>query len=318
MPPKTKQPRLSRVLQCIWASILWGGLAHPLWADEFVSPDILILGDSQISFGAGPAFLEFFSNIVGSCTAAEASDPRLPAVSDQLGAGRVAVIGVRSTSIRHWTARGGSAKDTICEVDPRWRVNAGTFGYINTTGNKYVQIGQGAPYQFCRPGRSAFEAMFQDDYYDPKLLLMSFMGNSARTWADNPDAARRDVEALMAQLPPDLPCIFMTTAPAYRADIVEMRLRAQENVMAAFEETGSHCSVVPGATPETIAANQGNAAHFRRDSSGHVRDPFHPNTAAAEQFFSLQMGLICEAVFEQLGGRGRLASVFRLRDQTVE
>ena len=96
-------------------------------ADDFVSPEILILGDSQITFGSGPAFLEFFTDINKHCNATEAQMRSLK----QLGEMRVGVIGVRSTSIHSWTARSGRAKDTICKEDRKWRVNAGTYGFVN-------------------------------------------------------------------------------------------------------------------------------------------------------------------------------------------
>jgi hypothetical protein len=265
-------------------------------AADFVSPEILILGDSQISFGSGPAFLEFFTDIKEHCHPDQQQTKNLKS----LGEMRVGVIGVRSTSIPSWTARRGAAKDTICEEDRKWRVNAGTYGFINMTKNKYVQIGKGKEYQFCAPKKSAFEEMFRKDYYDPKLLLMSFLGNSARRWADSPEAAISDVQEMMRQLPPSMPCIFMTTAPAYSAKIVDLRLRAQKNLMSAFEKTGSRCTFVPGATPETVAANQGNKHYFRLNKSGMVKDPYHPNQRAAENFFALEMDGICNAIFDQI------------------
>lgn len=265
-------------------------------AQDFVSPEILILGDSQISFGSGPAFLDFFNDIEGHCGANKEQMQSLK----KLGKMRVGVIGVRSTSIHSWTARSGRSKDTICKEDRKWRVNAGTYGFINMTGNKYVQIGKGKEYQFCAPKKSAFEYMFRDGYYAPKLLLMSFLGNSARRWAESLDAAIEDVEKMMAQLPPDVPCIFMTTAPAYKKSIVDLRLKAQNNLMTAFQETGARCSFVPGATPETVLANQGNKNYFRLNKRGIVKDPYHPNRAAAKNFFALEMNGICSAVFDQI------------------
>ena len=265
-------------------------------AQDFVSPEILILGDSQISFGSGPAFLEFFNDIEGHCQANKEQMQNLK----KLGKMRVGVIGVRSTSIHSWTARSGRSKDTICKEDRKWRVNAGTYGFINMTGNKYVQIGKGKEYQFCAPKKSAFEYMFRDGYYEPKLLLMSFLGNSAKRWANSLEAAIEDVEKMMAQLPPDVPCVFMTTAPAYKKEIVDLRLKAQDNLMSAFEATGARCSFVPGATPETVLANQGNKNYFRLNKRGMVKDPYHPNRAAAKNFFALEMNGICNAVFDQM------------------
>lgn len=268
----------------------------PVLADEFISPEILILGDSQISFGSGPAFLEFFTDIKEHCEPNKQQTENLR----RLGEMRVGVIGVRSTSIPSWIARSGPAKDAICEEDRKWRVNAGTYGFVNMTDNKYVQIGKGREYQFCAPKKSAFEEMFREDYYNPRLLLLSFLGNSARRWANSKEDAVKDVEEMMRQLPPEMPCIFMTTAPAYSAKIVNLRLRAQKNLMSAFEETGSRCTFVPGATPETVAANQGNRHFFRLNKSGMVKDPFHPNQRAAKNFFALEMDGICNAIFEQI------------------
>ena len=272
-------------------------LLRPAAAEEaFVSPEILILGDSQISFGSGPAFLEFFTDIKKHCAPNDVQKRNLK----QLGEMRVGVIGVRSTSIHSWIARGGRAKDTICEEDRKWRVNAGTYGFVNMTGNKYVQIGKGKEYQFCAPNKSAFEYMFREDYYNPRLLLLSFLGNSAKRWANDAQKAVEDVREMMRQLPPEMPCIFMTTAPAYSERIVKLRLKAQKNLMSAFEETGARCTFVPGATPETVAANQGNKHYFRLNKKGMVKDPYHPNERAAKNFFALEMDGICNAIFDQI------------------
>ncbi|MEP5153923.1 SGNH/GDSL hydrolase family protein [Planktotalea sp.] len=287
--------RLFRTKALLGALLL--SLSTPLQAADFVSPEILILGDSQISFGSGPAFLEFFTDIKTHCNANKQQRHDLK----KLGKMRVGVIGVRSSSIHSWTARSGRSKDTICKEDKKWRVNAGTYGFINMSGNKYVQIGKGKEYQFCAPKKSAFEHMFRDDYYDPKLLLLSFLGNSAKRWAESEEAAIADVEKMMAQLPKGMPCVFMTTAPAYSKKIVDLRLRAQKNLNTAFAKTGSRCSFVPGATPQTVLANQGNTSYFRLNKNGRVKDPYHPNERAAKNFFALEMGGICNAIFDQIG-----------------
>lgn len=264
---------------------------------DFDSPSIVILGDSQMSFGSGPVFQEFFENIKTNCP----PNPRQAKDLDALADKKVAVIGVRSTSLHSWTARGGRAKGAICDVDPKWKVNAGTYGVINTTGNEFKQMGQGAPYQFCEKGKSPFEAMFRPDYYAPKLILLSFLGNSASRWAGDYDLALSDVRKMNSQLPPDTPCIFMTTAPAYTKKVADLRLKAQENLKRAFAQTRSQCSFVEGSTPQTVAANQGNASFFRQNKSGSVKDPYHPNKKAAKHFFSLTKDDICTAVYEQIG-----------------
>ena len=237
----------------------------------FVSPTILILGDSQIPFGSGPVFLEFFENIESHCPPTPEQSKNLAVLADM----KVAVIGVRSTSLPSWTSTMGRAKGAICDVDPKWHVNAGTYGFINTTGNKYKQIGKGDNYQFCAKGKSAFQTMFRPDYYDPKLILLSFLGNSAKTWANSYEAALEDVQKMNAQLPEGTPCIFMTTAPSYSKKITDLRIRAQANLERAFVESDSQCSFVKGATPETVAANQGNRHYFRVNKAGKVKDPYH-------------------------------------------
>ena len=274
-------------------------LALPAFATEdtsFRSPTVLVLGDSQIPFGSGPVFLEFFENILVHCPPELIEAMELKPLADR----NVAVIGVRSTSLHSWTARDGRAKGAICDVDPKWKVNAGTYGSINTTGNKYKQIGQGAAYQFCEDGQSAFEAMFRDGYYAPKLVVMNFLGNSSKRWAESYDAALDDVRKMNAQLPQGTACIFMTTAPAYSKKITDRRLKAQANVERAFAETGSSCAFVAGLTEATVMANEGNAAHFRRNKAGRVKDPYHPNARAAAVFFKLRMADLCDAIHAKL------------------
>ena len=264
---------------------------------DFVSPSIVILGDSQIPFGSGPVFLDFFENIKRHCPPTPEQAANLEVLADM----KVAVIGVRSTSLHSWTAKMGKAKGAICDVDPKWKVNAGTYGFINTTGNKYKQIGQGDAYQFCEMKKSAFQTMFRPGYYEPKLILLSFLGNSAKRWANDYAKAVEDVEKMNAQLPQGVPCIFMTTAPSYSKKITDLRLKAQANVKRAFAETGSQCSFIEGATPETVAANQGNKKYFRLSKSGKVKDPYHPNERAAKTFFMIAMDDICTAVYDQIG-----------------
>ena len=284
--------------QALAAALCALGMTGTALAEDFVSPEILVLGDSQVMFGSGPAFLEFFSHIKQHCkpNAQQAKDIK------ELGKMRVGVFGVRETYLASWTARSGKAKDTICKVDPNWNKNAGTYGIINPDHVKYIQIGDGEQDQFCKPGKSAFETMFRPDYYDPKFLLMYFLGNSAKEWANSKAAAIRDVKAMTSQIPKDMPCVYMTTAPSYKESVVDLRLKAQANVEAAFKETGSHCSFVPGMTPETIAANTGNAEHFRLKKDGTVKDPYHPNAKGAESLFAIEGDAICNAIFEQVGG----------------
>jgi hypothetical protein len=252
------------------------------------APDVLILGDSQLTFGAGVAFLEVLADMAGSCGLEAGST--------------TGVIGVRSSAITSWTGTSKSAKGAICDVDPKWKVNAGAYGSLSQGENPYVQIGRGVQFQFCRKGVSPLQAVFADGYYAPDLVIFFMMGNAAERWAGDRTAALQDVRALMADLPKDQPCIFMTSAPPYKEKAVRERQKAQDNIESAFARSGSHCAFVSGFTPATIAENQGNAANFRRNGSGAVKDPYHPTEAGARRFLKLQRPALCRAISKQLGG----------------
>jgi hypothetical protein len=260
--------------------------AQPARAEVAGAPDILVLGDSQLSFGAGAAFVSLFQDMRGDCGVP-------PDAS-------VGVIGVRSSTLQSWTAPGKSAKGAICDVDPKWGVNAGAYGSLSQGENPYVQIGRGDQFQFCTPERSPLQAVFHDGYYQPDLVLMFLMGNAADRWAESPEAALQDARAFLSDLPPGQPCIFMTSAPPYGERSVRQRQKAQDTIEAAFAKAGGQCSFVPGFTPETVAENQGNAANFRQKASGAVKDPYHPTEAAARKFMALQREAICQAVADQL------------------
>lgn len=253
------------------------------------SPEILVIGDSQISFGAGKVYLEFFD--------------QLKKEFPQLSTMATAAIGVRSTSLQHWTTREeGKTKDVICEIDKRWGVNAGVYGIEGNKSRKYVNMGQGEAYQFCKPNISAFEAMFENGYYQPRLLILAFLGNSADRWAEDFENARLDVEKTMEQIPQDIPCVFLTTSPSYDKQTNDVRWKAQANIKKAFEQAGSRCSFVSGFTKETIDAAQGNKAFFKTNDEGEVTDIHHPNLDAARTFFELKKEDLAKAVLEQFEG----------------
>jgi hypothetical protein len=269
-----------------WWSVGFNGMA--LAEEKFQSPDVLVLGDSQLSFGAGVAFIEFLRKNGKAC----GLNPNWS----------IGVLGVRSSSLRAWTAQDGAGKKAICDIDPKWKVNAGSFGVINKTSNKYVQIGQGDAYQFCEAGKSPFQAMFAGGYYNPKIFVMAFLGNATERWASSEADALDDVRRAMRDVPADLPCIFMTTAPGFTAKINSERQRAQDSIEKAFKAAGKRCTFVQGYTPATIAANQGNASKFRLKPDGTVKDPYHPTENSAREFLSLIKGSLCNAFKAELGG----------------
>ncbi len=264
--------------------------------DTHDSPEILVVGDSQISFGAGEFHLKFFENLETHCSA----DKREKQLLAKLGEASANVIGVRSTSLHTWVLPGKDDKALLCDVDEKFGVNAGAYGMGGNPNRQYIQVGQGAPYQFCRSGRTAFQEVFKPGYYAPKLFVMAFLGNAAERWATSRQSAFSDTQKAIRQIPKGTPCIFMTTAPSYLADVNDLRQRAQANAKAAFAAAGNRCSFVEGITPATRRANQGNKSRFRTNEAGAVTDPLHPGTEAAEKFFDLIKPELCKAVFRQL------------------
>ncbi len=257
------------------------------------SPEILVIGDSQISFGAGKVYLEVFEQLKKDLPNITQDN----AVWEKLRNAQTAAIGVRSTSLQNWTTREeGKVKDVICEVDKRWGVNAGVYGIEGNKNRKYVNIGQGKAYQFCKPNRSAFEAMFENGYYKPELLILAFLGNSTDRWAEEPQKALEDVKATMSQIPPDVPCIFLTTSPSYDKATNQTRWTAQANIKQAFEKNGKRCEFVAGFTSKTIQAAQGNKDFFKTNNEGIVTDIHHPNLDAARKFFQLKKEELTAAV----------------------
>jgi hypothetical protein len=261
------------------------------------SPDILVLGDSQISFGAGKVYLEFFDELMRDLPNLTQNQNVLKTFKNS----QTAAIGVRSTSLVNWTKQEeGKIKDVICKIDKRWGVNAGVYGIEGNKNRVYVNMGQGEAYQICKPGISAFEAMFADEYYKPKLLVLAFLGNSAERWAKDQNSAIADVKATMRQIPSNILCIYLTTSPSYDKATNALRWVAQANIKQAFETHSSRCTFVEGFTLETVKAAEGNKAFFKTNDEGVVTDIHHPNLKAARKFFELRKQDLSRAVIEQI------------------
>ncbi|SEM23824.1 hypothetical protein SAMN04488077_103105 [Roseovarius tolerans] len=282
--------RVCLVLTC---AIAWS--AKP--ARSFETPDILVLGDSQITFGAGPAYLAFFQSLSRRC--ASQTNWRQRQVLRRLKA--TAIIGVRSTALREWSARSTKGKADVCKIHPRFKRNAGAFGTVNREREKYVQIGVGPDFQFCKPGLSPMEAAITPGYYQPKLLVLSFLGNAAADWAADPATAQRDVRRAISQVPKGLPCVFMTTAPSFQSAANKLRLTAQSNVQAAFEQEGDKCRFVGGVRKDTIALMMSNKRNFRLSEQNKVKDPFHPTDRGARRYLKAVKPQLCSAILSALG-----------------
>lgn len=249
--------------------------------------EILMLGDSQISFGAGGAYRSFLSELGSSC-------PDLPGAYAQADA---AAIGVRSSALQHWTTTRSDERGVICEVDARFGVNAGSYG-VSSSGLSYVQIGADPKYPFCPAGRSALQAVFDTADYDPDLLILSFLGN-ATDRLQSRSTARADWQRAQAQIPAGVACVVMTTIPSFERGENDRRFRAQDNLALAVME-GGRCSFMAGFTPATRAAFEGNKDFFRTNDAGEVVDARHPTSRSAQRFVDLQKPAFCRAIRQAL------------------
>lgn len=276
----------------IWLAAFSVSVAPPALAQ----PDVLILGDSQISFGAGKEYLRFFDQLADRCRLT----PQRRKVLGRLGDRETAAIGVRSTSLQSWTTPNGAAKGAICDVDKKFGVNAGAYGIEGNPDRVFIQIGKGDAYQFCKPNRTAFEVMFEDGYYDPGLLVLTFLGNSAERWANSPELARQDASRTLEQVPDDIPCVFISSVPVYLKKTNDKRMKAQTEIARAFRRAGTQCAVVEGFNRKTRDAIEGTPAYFRRNKAGQVKDPHHPSPAAVRAFLDINAASICDAVFAAL------------------
>ncbi len=273
----------------LWLAAVSALSAQPAAAQ----PDILILGDSQISFGAGKEYLRFFDELADRCR----MTPERKRALGNLGNRETAAIGVRSTSLQSWTTPKGAAKGAICDVDKKFGVNAGAYGIEGNPDRVFIQIGKDNAYQFCKPNQTAFQAMFDDGYYSPELLVLTFLGNSSDRWANSPDLAQQDARRTLEQIPDDIPCIFISSVPVYLKKTNDKRMKAQTAIARALRQAGTQCAVVEGFNRKTRAVIEGQPAYFRRNDAGKVKDPHHPSRAAVRAFLDINTAEICNAVF---------------------
>ncbi len=271
------------------------------------APELIVIGDSQLSFGAGQVMHDFFKNITSHCK--NVSDPM--AVLDKVEKMKTALIGARSTSLESWLTTSGAAHSRLCRKDKKWGVNASVWGTLKKTKSSetsYVQIGERDPYKFCKRGKAPLQALVSDRFYQPRLIVFNLLGNGVGRWARSRKLADKDVARLTKLMPENLPCVFMTTMPNYSKSRNRTRLKAQKNIEAAFAAHGSRCAFVRGLTPKTIALIQGQSSFFRRRKSGKVKDPFHPNKQATKRALALTGRKICTALIDTLGGAKLISS----------
>ncbi len=265
-------------------------------AKQFISPDILVLGDSQLSFGSGKLMLDFFTNFDRHCERHVDDKATLARISKM----RTTMLGTRSTSLQSWVTTHGRAWNSMCVKDKTWGVNSSVWGHNSTPKRLYYQIGEGQKYQFCKRGKTPLQAMLRDDYYTPELVFFYLIGNGAKRLVEDSDAAASDVKRLVRQLPMHQKCVFMTTTPIHTPRRNKMRTQAEINLRKAFAAHGNRCTFVSAFKPKAVAGIQGKAKYFRRKKSGRVKDPFHPNEAATKLFLDLNKSDVCKAVASEL------------------
>ena len=272
-------------------SLAMAASSSSLVAEEFKTPEILMLGDSQLSFGAGEVVLDIFENLKMRCEGVVDQTMLL----SELQKMRTTLIGARSSSLQSWTTTSGWAYDRLCKKDQTWGVNASIWGYGKETGVPYVQIGEHKGYDFCEKGKTPIQAMF-DAGYNPNLLIFNILGNNAKRWAKDPQSAEVDVARFIEQTPAHLPCIYMSTLPIHTKRRNTQRFKAQAAIKAAFEKAGDRCAFVETLDKQTISLVQGKNKYFKRNKNGSVRDPFHPQKAAARKVYTLKQKEICQAI----------------------
>jgi len=264
-------------------------------AAEARKVDIVMLGDSQLSFGSGPAFENFFSDFSKRCAGLGLDEDVLAMVDDM----RVGIMGVRSTGVHSWVAKSRRGKRMVCERDPAPNslVNASAYGALRF-GNKWVQIGSSRHHRFCRSRQSPLQVMLSEKLYRPKLAIFHFLGLNAYRWR-NPANARKDIAALVAQIPKETRCVFFTTIPTYRRSLNKPRWIAQRHLKAELARTGNRCVFIPGLTKKTARTFEGRSKYFYT-KRGRVRDPYHANPAGSERFIQIRGQDFCAAIVKAL------------------
>jgi hypothetical protein len=295
---------------CVWAAH-----AASAKAKAQAPVDLLVIGDSQISFGSGPAFEAFFADFATHCADADITAQQRMAVSDL----KVGMVGVRSTGLTTWLARSNRGKRMMCvrDPDPRGLVNASVWGAMQRNQKqRWVQIGDAPGYRYCKQGQSTLRAMLATFPRPPKLIMFHVMATDSFRWT-TPKRIEDDLKRLEADLPDKTACIYFTTAPTYRTSVNARRVRAQAKLAAAISKTGSRCRLINGLTPATRKAFEGNAAFFYRHKSGRVRDPYHPTNAAARVYLKRHAKAVCKAVVSAIIGKAD-QGITRLRGTSAD
>ena len=239
LPLGRRRADSSRRIVLALAGVMAAGFAWAIPASAKPGPvksiDILVIGDSQISFGSGPALESFFAKFADRCAHTNVTKSTRHAI----GAMTLGMVGVRSTGLTTWLARSKRGKRMMCvrDPDPRGLVNASVWGAMRRS-QRWVQIGSHRGYRYCKPGQSTLRTMMQSFMMPPKLVIFHVMATDTNRW-HTPKRIKHDLERLEADLPKDTACLYFTTAPTYRKSVNKRRVLAQTMLGEAIRETGS-------------------------------------------------------------------------------
>ncbi|MEP3231972.1 MAG: hypothetical protein ABJO30_04015 [Hyphomicrobiales bacterium] len=262
-------------------------------AQSLADPDLLIIGDSQILFRGGPAYVDHFSKLAETCSALI---PERAADFKSHFSGDVGVAGVRAAAINSWLAREGEHKDALCVPQKSWPKNTRGFGTLHTPDQKFHQTARDGNYPLCQPNQSPVETLFKDIAIKPKLLVFSMLGGYSKKWAKDKALADKDASNLAAQIPKNTPCLYLTTAPSFAEKPNAERLEGQNHFFTGIHKTRGACLPVKGLTDETISAFQGNNKFYKTRDDGTVRDVFHPNDLGVRTFLNKVSPAMCRAL----------------------
>ncbi|MEM9029283.1 MAG: hypothetical protein AAGC70_13025 [Pseudomonadota bacterium] len=257
--------------------------------------EIMVLGDSQLAFGSGPAFLSFFNNFAERCSGLGLPDDKLKKVQ----AMSFGILGVRATGLHMWLSKTKKGTRMICVKDPAGLSNASTYGAMRYRNQRWVQIGESRHHKFCEPSQSPLQNIFSALPEPPKLMIFHFLGLSTFHWL-KASRLKNDLIQVNAQMPRTTNCMFLTTIPAYRGKINRPRVRAQDKLQMALLDNNHRCGLVKGVTPKTLAAFQDNPAYYYKNKKGAVKDPYHTTPSGAARFLAIRGPAICRGVVNAL------------------
>lgn len=262
-------------------------------AQSLKDADILVIGDSQILFRGGSAYVDYFTNLAATC------GKIVPGRTDDLKTylmGNVGVVGVRGASINSWLDRKGKEKDRLCVPEKTWPKNARGFGVLHNDKQKFEQLSASGTYPLCVADQSPIETLFKDVGIKPKLLVLSILGKQSEFWEMDEALAHSDAEDLAKQIPASTPCLYLTTAPNFAAHQNALRKTGQDRFFDGLSKNPGACVPVKGLNGDTIAALQGNKAFYKTGKDGKVRDGFHPNDQGIRTFLKTVTPSLCHAV----------------------